>query len=55
MVIQVLQLGAQLTLGKEVVPSCWTMLNVLGQSQGSLTVLTIQSDLMIAAIQKMLE
>ena len=55
MVIQVLQLEAQLTLGKEVVPSCWTTLDVLGQSQGSLTVLTIQSDLIIVTMEKMQE
>ena len=55
MVVQVLQLGAQLTLGKELVPSCWTTLTVLGQSQGSLTALRIQSDLMIVTMQKMQE
>ena len=55
MVIQVLQLGAQLTLGKEVVPSCWTTLNVLGQSQDSLIALRIQSDLIIVTMEKMQE
>ena len=55
MVIQVLQLGAQLTLGKEVVPSCWTTLNVLEQSQGSLIALRIQSDLIIVTMEKMQE
>ena len=55
MVVQVLQLGGQLTLGKEVVPSCWTTLTVLGQSQGLLIALTIQLDLMIVTMQKMQE
>ena len=55
MVIQVLQLGAWLTLGKEVVPSCWTTLTVLGQSQGSLIALRIQSDLIIVTMEKMQE